>query len=124
MKSAWRGLFSQNLWCKILLDKYLRGANVEEWVQKDASHAPNASIIRRGILDVIPIINKALIWQVGIGTSIRMGIDCFFGGEKVFRLSEQLIMDLQSKGYSTLAHISTGNDHLGGNWRCAYYLRL
>jgi len=124
MKSAWRGLFCRNPWNKILVDKYLKGQCVYDWIQKDVFNASNASVVWNGILDVIAIIKPGLSWRIGDGTKIRIGMDRIVGVGEDYLLSDSLINTLHEKGYYTLNHIYLSNGQSGSLWINASTLRL
>jgi len=81
MKSCWRALHSANLWSRVLIDKYLKGLAVLEWIKSDAITPGNISPIWHGFLDIIHEIRKHLAWQIGTGSVVHVGIDNFIGGD-------------------------------------------
>jgi len=124
MKSFWRSLFSDTLWSKVLLDKYLRQQRVELWLSQGKVVRHNLSIIWRGFMDVLPYIKRELWWQAGSGLLIRLGIDRIVGIPDGGVLTEELLHFFHDRGYSSLAHFyihqPTGDQH----WLGACYYRL
>jgi len=58
-------------------------------------------------MDIIHEIRNHLVWQVGSGSTVRVGIDNIVGGEKSYFLSDDLVQIFHSKGYYTLDHFCT-----------------
>ena len=106
------------------MDKYLKGVGVFEWIQKGCFTGTNVSIVWKGTLEVIPLITPNLIWRVGDGSTIRIGIDCFVRGEGAFKLSDSLLQILHGKGYHTLDHITYISGQQESSLIGASYLRL
>jgi len=55
-------------------------------------------------MEVLPCLINDVVWQVGSGNSVRIGIDEMVGGEEFFRLSNALINRLHTKDFFTLDH--------------------
>lgn len=75
-------------------------------------------------MEFLPILSTDLVWQIVLGSSIRIGIDNFVGGDDCFKLSRALIDDLRSKGYSTFDHVCVLASSHHAYWLSADYMTL
>lgn len=124
MKSLWRGLFSDTLWKKVLLDKYIKPQSVEQWLKDGKVAHHKLFVIWRGFMDVLPHIKDHLWWQVGSGNSIRLGIDRIVGLLDGGILSDDLLHLFHDRGYSMLAHFCTQHSTRSFYWLGDCFFRL
>jgi len=81
-----------------------------EWLRGDPQHQRKISIIWKGMLELLPCLKNELVWRIGYGTMVRVGIDNFIGGYDCFKLSYKLIEILHSSGYHTLNHVRSSSE--------------
>lgn len=53
-----------------------------------------------------PMVGSWLVWKVGKGNRVRLGVDPWVGCGKNYRLSENLVNILGEKGYFTLSKVA------------------
>jgi len=124
MKSLWRGLTANTLWCQVLIDKYLGNLSAMEWLRQENYQSANSSIIWRGFIEVARWIKLKIAWQVGNGKSVLVGTDQVVSGGLSSTLSESLINHLNGHGYTTLDHFCSMTPIRGDYWFSSAYLGL
>lgn len=95
-----------------------------DWIRDGPGCRGNMSVIWRGLLELLPSMISELVWLVGVGSLVRVGIDNFVGGDESYKISSRLIETLHSKGYYTLNHVCSSSQELDNYWMNAEYLRL
>ena len=103
MKSFWIALNSDGIWHQLLSVKYMKKLPFHAWLREKCFFIQNASIIWKGFLKKFPWIGKGILWQVGNGSDIRLGMDPIVGLGNSFILPEDLRSYLEDYGISTLA---------------------
>jgi hypothetical protein len=106
LQNVWRLLDGNGLWIKVIQHKYIKPESVEEWVRNPVKKWKNASIIWKAMVIVFPLIVKNLIWKVGKGSKVQIGLDPWVGSGESFRLSEALIDKLHIIGFFVLSQVA------------------
>ena len=81
----------------------MKNLPLHSWLREKCFSPRSASIIWRGYLQTIPWLGKGLIWQVGNGSAIRLGVDPIIGLGSTFLLPCDLRDYLEDYGICTLA---------------------
>ena len=84
----------------------------------------NASIIWKGFLKTLPWIGKGILWQVGNGAGICLGVDPVVGLGNSFFLPDELRSYLEDYGINTLAQARNKTSCAAGYWFTAEELDL
>lgn len=74
-----QSLTHSGLWGLIMQDKYLEGIFVIDWIRLPQKKLVGTLNIWRGLLEVFPLLNEFLVWQVGDGFQTRLGVDPIIG---------------------------------------------
>jgi len=74
-KMGWRLIQSENLWSKVVIQKYIRSYSVVEWIRRPTHSFQNYSITWKALVKHFSIISQGLAWKVGKGNSLRIGRD-------------------------------------------------
>lgn len=104
LKSFWRGIFIKTLWSRLIHDKYIK-SDVICWIRNPELVSWNYSPMWRGFMKIFHWIKNDLLWQVGSGSQIRVGIDPIIGFEHDYCLPPIIPQYLQILGLSTLNKI-------------------
>lgn len=66
LKSFLRGLFGNNLWSKVLSEKYIKGS-IANWMRNPNTKLKGTSTVWDGFIKVYNWLAKDLTWYVGNG---------------------------------------------------------
>ena len=104
LKSFWLVLNNFGIWNKLISIKYLKNRPVHIWLREKRFVVQNASILWRGFVETLPWLGKGLIWNVGNGSLIRVGVDPMVGFGTNYILPVGLREYLEDYGIVTLNH--------------------
>ena len=90
LKSSWISINGNGIWYELLFVKDLKKLPLHSWLREKCFSLRSASIIWRGFLLTISWLGRGLIWQVGNGSSIRLGVDPIIGLGSTFLLPRDL----------------------------------
>ena len=124
LKSFWRVLNYSGIWNKLISVKYLKNRPVHIWLREKRFVVKNASILWRGFVETLPWIGKGLIWNVGNGTSIRVGVDPMIGFGTNYILPIGLREYLEDYGIVTLNQAKNLSSPATSYWYSAADLDL
>ena len=108
--------------------KYLKKNTVLSWIRSKDFSAIGVSAIWKGFISSISWLGCGLIWMVGDGESIRVGLDPITGMGTSFTLPQDLRDYLEDYGIISLAHainyfveaktywLTASDLDLGGEW--------
>jgi hypothetical protein len=99
VNTLWCCLMKDDLWHKVLLDKYLPSISVVAWLRSTSKQSHNVSIFWRSLVKSVEVITQWLAWNPGSGHSIRIGEDMILGLNTGSWLSPSLITTLKRKVY-------------------------
>ena len=91
MKIIWRCLKGEGLWSMVIKAKYIEFCMVTQWFQKPNKYVSKASIILRKLRKDFSILSKTILWRIGTGTKMMLGIGPFIGDEGNYALSSAFI---------------------------------
>jgi hypothetical protein len=92
----------KGLWVQVISEKYISPTTVEDWVRNPDKQLHNASIIWKVVNSAFHLVGNWLIWKVGKGEKVQIGLDPWIGSKGLHRLPPWLIQDLRSKGFYIL----------------------
>jgi hypothetical protein len=55
-----------------------------------------------------PLIGNWLVWKIGRGNKVQIGMDPWIDNNDTYRLPHHLVMDMKSRGYHNLRHVAQG----------------
>ena len=124
LKSLWNALNSTGIWNLIMSVKYMKNWPVHSWLREKCFRVRNVSVIWKGFLSTLPWLGKGILWQVGNGSDIRLGVDPIVGLGCSFILLGDLRAYLEDYGICTLAQSSNETTFALGYWFSAEDLDL
>jgi len=104
-KQGWLLLKQNNLWVDVIHHKYIWPLAITDWICRPNWNRHGISGIWRAILNAMPIIRDSLLWRIGNGTSVCIGIDPWPGSGNAHRLPEGLVLYLNNRGIKFLSQI-------------------
>ena len=78
-KSVWNLIAGSGLWVQIAVHKYVHPMSIMDWIRVSDKKKKNISICWKVVLWAFDINCKHLVWKVGNGTDLRIGIDPWVG---------------------------------------------
>ena len=104
-KQGWSLLKMDSLWAEVIHQKYIWPSNIIEWLHRPAWNHQGISAIWRATLKAMPLIRDNLLWKIGNGAQVRIGLDPWPGSGNTHLLPEGLIRHLNNRGIKHLAPI-------------------
>jgi hypothetical protein len=101
--TLWRVLTHNDLWKKVLKEKYLSHMSVQNWIRSATFKYHSTSKVWNSLLKVISLIINWLSWKPGSGHLIDLGMDRVLGIGEASILSDSLLNTLKQKGVYVLA---------------------
>jgi ribonuclease HI len=101
--SFWRALTHDNLWHRVIIDKYLGNLPLIDWIRKPSHYQQRASPFWKGLILSSKVILHWLRWRPGTGSDISLGRDKILGLENRSLLPSSLRSQLASCNIVCLA---------------------
>ena len=91
------------------------------WIRKPSKAARKISSIWKAVISTFPIIGDRLVWKVGSGANVRLGIDPWVGNSEGHILPQMIIHSLHDKEIYRLKNIiiSNYNEQWSQEWKDA-----
>ena len=89
-KVAWRLIHSQSLWTNVVYHKYIAPSSLLEWIRMENKARGNCSVVWKAVINFFDLISSGLVWRVGDGSLLRIGLDPWVGCEGAHIISEAL----------------------------------
>jgi hypothetical protein len=105
-KTGWRLISSNNLWSKVIQQKYINPASLEDWIRNPEKSHQTGSIMWKALVKYFEVISQGLAWKVGRGNSLRLGRDPWVGATGQHLLPQNLIDRLHERGIFHLIQIA------------------
>ena len=80
-KNVWNLLHGIGLWVQIAIQKYISPLSVLDWIHVTVKKKRCMSICWKAVLWSFDLIGNSLIWKVGNGVNVRIGMDPWVGCE-------------------------------------------
>lgn len=106
-RNVWCLIHGEGLWAQVIRDKYIVVDIVEEWVKNIIKILQYASIIWKTIITTFPLVGNWLVWHVGKGDKVQIGLDPWIGSGGLHRLPSLVIRDLRDKRFDTSRQIAS-----------------
>jgi hypothetical protein len=94
--SLWRVLMEDEIWHRVIKDKYLPYTSVATWLRSALVTQPLASQLWKSLMKSLPLITHWLIWKPGRGNSVLIGLDKILGIGNTSFLSRELLLVLKN----------------------------
>ena len=102
----------------------MKNLPVHSWLREKCFGIRNFSVIWKGFLLTLPWLGKGILWQVGNGSDIHLGVDPVVGLGSSFILTDDLRAYLEDYGICTLAQARNETTFASGYWFTAEDLDL
>jgi hypothetical protein len=93
------------LWHEVAHTKYLKNKIVVDGFKEGRKKWDGMSNCWRELASSLSIITDWLVWKLGNGWDIRIGVDPMIGSQSYYKLSKNLISILQAQGIKFLAQV-------------------
>ena len=104
-KSVWNVINGSGLWVQIVLQKYVHPMSLLDWIRSYGKQKRSMSIYWKAVLWSFDIIGNNLVWKIGIGAAVRLGLDLWVGCKWRHLLPSLLTVKLHSNGFFSLKDI-------------------
>ena len=104
-KSIWNIIHGSGLWVNIAIHKYIRPLSLLDWIRANGKKKRDISICWKSVLWSFDLIGYFLVWKVGNGESVHIGMDPWVGCKWRNLLPPHLIDKLHSAGIFFLKDI-------------------
>ena len=64
---------------QIAIQKYISPLSILDWIRVDVKKKKGISICWKAVLWLFDLIGQSLVWRIGAGTEVRIGIDPWLG---------------------------------------------
>ena len=78
-KNVWNLINGSGLWVEIAYQKYIYPLTLLDWIRVTVKKKKGISICWKDVLWSFDLIGQALVWKVGSGTEVCIGIDPWLG---------------------------------------------
>ena len=78
-KNVWNIIHGSGLWVKIAIHKYIYPMNILDWIRSPVKKRNNISFCWKAILWAFDLIGNFLVWKIGSGNAVRIGLDPWSG---------------------------------------------
>ena len=75
VKCGWRLISTTILWTEVILQKYITQSTLIDWVRNTEKNCRGGSIFWKAIIKSFSLIGDSLVWRVGYGASVRLGLE-------------------------------------------------
>jgi len=104
-KQGWLLLKQNSLWAEVIHHKYIWPLTITDWIRRPNWNRQGIFAIWRAILNAMPLIRDGLLWRIGNGSSVCIGIDPWPGSGITHNLPEGLVLHLNNRGIKFLSQI-------------------
>ena len=99
-KNVWNIIHGSGLWVKIVVQKYIHPMTILDWIRSPIKLKRCMSICWKAVLWDFDIIQKNLVWKIGNGVVVRIGVDPWIGCKWIHALPSSMIEKFHLAGFS------------------------
>ena len=78
-KNVWNIIHGMDLWVNIAVQKYIHPLNILEWIRTPIKKKTYISICWKAVLWAFDIVGNFLVWNIGNGNVVCIGVDPWIG---------------------------------------------
>jgi len=104
-KNVWNIIHGSGLWVKIATQKYIYPMNILEWIRSNAKKKKNISICWKAVLWAFDLIGNSLVWKIGTGKDVHIGLDPWSGCKWRHALPVPMLDRLHMAGFQFISDI-------------------
>eukprot|EP00253_Pinus_taeda_P020716 PITA_20716 len=104
-KQGWLLLKQNSLWAEVIHHKYIWPLTITNWIRRPNWNRQGISAIWKASLNAMPLIRYSLLWRIGNGSSVRIGIDPWSGSGNAHNLPKGLVLHSNNRGIKFLSQI-------------------
>jgi hypothetical protein len=93
--SLWLVLTKEEIWIKVVKDKYIPNCSTITWFQEDSSHNLSASQTVKILIKALHLLTHWLGWRTGFGHCVQVHLDHILGVGNLSFLSSHLRSELR-----------------------------
>ena len=104
-KSAWNIIHGTEVWVQIAIQKYIRPLSLLDWIRSSVKQKRRISTCWKVVLWYFDLNGNYIVWKVGNGAEVRIGMDPYIGCLWRHLLPIHLIERIHSFGFYFLKDI-------------------
>ena len=105
-KNVWNLINGTGLWVQIAIKKYITPLTLLDWIRVSVKKKKGIFICWKAVLWSFDLIGQSLVWKVGTGVEVCIGIDPWLGYKWRHSLPVSMIVKLHNEGYFVLRDIA------------------
>ena len=98
-KSVWNLIHGTDLWVQIAIQKYVHPLSLLNWIRVSCKQKRQISICWKTVLWSFDLIGNNMVWKVGNGVDVHLGMDPWVGCKWRYILPYPMIDTLHSLGF-------------------------
>jgi hypothetical protein len=104
-KCSWCLIKTSSLWTRVVYQKYIVPLTTLEWIRDPNKNTSGISIIWKVVIKAFDLIGNSLVWRVGSGRLVRLGLDPWAGSKRGHLLNVGTRIRLEHGGFFNLAQV-------------------
>jgi hypothetical protein len=104
-KSSQRLIKTSSLWTHVVHQKYISPLSILDWIRTTNKSSMGISIIWKALIKDFDLVGNGLVWRVGSGRLVRLGLDPWSGCQLGHLLSAGIRHRLAQGGFYYLAQV-------------------
>jgi hypothetical protein len=104
-KVCWCLISGTILWTPVVTQKYILLESMEYWIRSPNNSTHHCLIIWKATISLFSLVGDSLVWRLGKGNHIRIGVDPWPGSKNSHILPDDLIIQLHMQGVFFLSNL-------------------